>query len=126
MNWDLKFFGIIFIMLTLSCTVAGQLLIKKGMFLITVSSQNEFRLLQVLYSGLTNPWVIAGLMLAVIAACSWIITLSRLALSYAYPFLSITFPLVVILSSKIFHEPVSSKTFIGLGLIIVGLIIASS
>ena len=115
-------FGLFFISLTLLGTVAGQLCIKKGMLQNSYAGSNVFL---ILFKGLTNPWVITGLLLAVVAACAWIITLSRLPLSYAYPFLSITFPIVVILSSMLFNETVSLTAYGGLGLIVIGLIITS-
>lgn len=120
-----KIYGFIFIFITLCGTVAGQICIKKGISLSVHDLSQEFQIFHVLLKGLTNQWVIVGLLLACIAACSWILTLSRLPLNYAYPFLSVTFPIVAILSSIILHEVVSFKTFVGLGLIMLGLIVAS-
>jgi len=109
-------------MMTLVGTVAGQLCIKRGMLIV---SEEHAGIIVTLFRGLTNIWVILGLLFAVIAAFAWMIALSKMALGYAYPFLSITFPIVVILSSIIFKESISINTYIGLGFIVIGLIIAS-
>ena len=122
MNVNAKLFGFVFIFITLLGTVMGQLSIKKGLL---KDAPGEFQLFHTLWKGFTNPLVILGLVFACIAASSWILALSRMPLSYAYPFLSLSFPIVVILSSRIFHEPISSKTIVGLGFIILGLIIGS-
>ena len=116
-------FGLVFILITIMSTISGQLMVKKGMLQNKLSGIHN--IFETLINGLINPWVIAGLFMAVIGAFAWILTLSRLPLSFAYPFLSITFPVVVIASSMIFKENVSWNTYIGLTFIIVGIIIAS-
>ena len=115
--------GSIFIFVTLSGTICGQLMIKKGMLQLDPDSSQQ--IIKTLMTGLINPWVLAGLFMAVVAACGWILTLSRLPLSFAYPFLSITFPIVVIASSILFKEEVSLNTYFGLIFIIIGIFVVS-
>jgi len=51
--------------------------------------------------------------------------MTKLELSYAYPFMSLAFVLVLFLSAILFHEAVTVPKVLGLLLIIAGLIVAS-
>jgi uncharacterized membrane protein len=98
-------------------TVVGQLLVKKGAGQLTDAKS-------VLAYAL-NPWVISGLTSAVIAAASWIKALQHYRLNYAYPFMSLSFLFVALLSSLIFGEEMKTQQWLGLGVVLVGLWIAS-
>ena len=50
---------------------------------------------------------------------------SKFPLSYAYPYMSLAFVLVMFLSAIFFKEPVTIPKSIGLGFIILGIIIGS-
>jgi drug/metabolite transporter (DMT)-like permease len=121
-----RMFALLSICVTLFAVIIGQLSIKKGMLQITENSHDVTRLWDTLFNALINPWVIFGLLMAMIAACAWILTLSRVPLSYAYPFISLTFPAVVILSSIVFNESVSLRAYIGLGLLVGALVMTST
>lgn len=118
--------GFLFIGVTLLGVIVGQLCIKSGMLQVAASSPATNQPWVTLLNAFSNPRVVFGLLMAVVAASAWILTLSKLPLSYAYPFMSLTFPIVVILSARIFEEPISPRAYLGLGLIVMGLIIASS
>ena len=51
--------------------------------------------------------------------------MTRFDLSYAYPFTSLSFVLVLALSVHLFNEPVSLPKVLGLALIISGIIVGS-
>ena len=74
---------------------------------------------------LGNPWVISSLLGAVVAAFAWIAALSKLELSRAYPFVSASFVLVLILSTIVFGESLTFPKLAGAALIVAGLIIGS-
>lgn len=124
MEIDARNSGFIFIFVTLSAVIIGQLCIKSGMIQIESLSQESH--LGTLIRAFGNFRVIFGLLMAVVAACTWILALSQLPLSYAYPFMSLTFPTVLFLASRFFDEPLSPRTYVGISLIVVGLIVASS
>ncbi len=56
-----------------------------------------------------KPWVLAGLCLYVISTFAYLLALSRVRLSIAYPLISMSYVIVVILSSLILKEPVDWK-----------------
>ncbi|WP_334930026.1 EamA family transporter [Nostoc sp.] len=74
---------------------------------------------------LINPWILSAFIAAFLASLSWMAALTKFTLSYAYPFMSLTFILVIFLSSILFKEAITISKTISLGLIIAGLIIGT-
>ncbi|MGQ9746098.1 MAG: EamA family transporter [Dissulfurimicrobium sp.] len=114
-----------YLFLTIILTVYGQIAIKwqvinAGPFPAGVSEKFLF-----LFHLLLNPWVISALMAVFLASVSWMAAMTRLQLSYAYPFMSFTFILVMVLSRAIFHEPITPPKIIGMGLIVAGIVVGS-
>jgi multidrug transporter EmrE-like cation transporter len=114
-----------FIAATVLLGVYGQLILKwqtqkAGTFPTATSDRISY-----LAHFLVNPWVISALLGAVIAAFAWIAALSKLELSRAYPFVSATFVLVLILSTIVFGESLTLVKVVGAVLIIAGLIVGS-
>jgi drug/metabolite transporter (DMT)-like permease len=72
-----------------------------------------------------DPWILSGFFAALIASMSWMAAMTKLELSYAYPFTSLSFVLVLLLSSLFFHEAITLPKIIGLSLIIAGVIVSS-
>ncbi len=78
-----------FILFTVLTNAAAQLMLKQGMStLVSPMSENIIlKLLQVVF----NPWVFAGLVTFVISMASHLFVLSKVELSFAYPFLSLAY-----------------------------------
>ena len=114
-----------FLFLTITLTVLGQLLVKKGM-LQAGPSPEQFRLLPVfVLRALTNPFVVVGLSCAIGAAIAWMLTVARADLSFVYPFMSLAIVLVLALSGALFDEVVPLRRWIGVVVVCLGLILAS-
>ena len=60
-----------------------------------------------------------------LALLCWLAALTKFELSYAYPFMSLAFVLVLILSALLFHETVTAAKVLGLLLVTAGIIVAS-
>ena len=108
------------IALSIAMGVSGQTMIKLG----TLSAANlpaepVARLLLVLRS----PWVLLGLMMYGIGALSWVVVLSRLDLSIAYPFLALNFVLVALVSWLLLGESIPGLRWVGIGCICVGILL---
>lgn len=110
---------------TIIATAAGQILMKKGMMSFSVRPATANIILQMLKLMVTNPYIFLGLLMAVTSTVSWMMTLSRLELSFAYPFLSLAFPLVLIFSFIILGEKSSIMQCLGIFVIFIGLVIIS-
>jgi len=98
--------------------VSGQTLIKQGMNKIGNFSAMPF--LTFLIKSFTAPLVIIGISLYVVSAVLWLMLLSRINLSVAYPALSLSYIVVLLISWFYLKETVSIYQFIGVALIIVG------
>lgn len=115
--------GLFYVFGTILFTVYGQLIIKwqvniAGELPASVSGKTWY-----LFHLLLNPWVISSLFAAFLAALCWMSAMTKLELSYAYPFMSLSFVLVFILSLFFFHESFTMIKLLGMLLIISGVIV---
>lgn len=119
-----NFLAFIYILLTILLTVYGQLVVK---WQVSSSEAPEATLDKFLYIVrlLLNPWVISSFLAAFLASLTWMAALTKFPLSFAYPFMSLAFVLVMLLSAVFFYEPITAAKAIGIGLIVAGVIIGS-
>ena len=114
-----------FIFGTVIFTVYGQLIVKwQAARAGTLPSALPERLLFLGHLVL-NPWILSGMVAAFIAMLCWLSAMTKFELSYAYPFMSLAFVLVLILSATLFNERVTIAKVLGLGLIVIGIIVTS-
>jgi multidrug transporter EmrE-like cation transporter len=116
----------IYVFATLLLTVYGQLIVKwrvgeAGHFPATTSERISWLLGLVL-----DPWVISAFIGAFLAALSWMAALTKFELSRAYPFMALSFILVLILSGVFFNEPVTGAKVAGIALITAGLVVGTA
>ena len=114
----------LFVAFTILMTVYGQIVVKwkvveAGPFPSGFPHQASF-----LLKFLLNPWILSGLAAGLLAAFSWMAALSKLPLSYAYPFTSLSFVLVLGLSWAFFNEPITWPKVTGMAFIIIGILIS--
>lgn len=117
--------GHLYILLTLAFTVYGQMVLKwqigmAGPFPDTTPEKLLFLLRQLL-----NPWIISGFVSAFLASMAWMAAMTRFDLNYAYPFMSLAFVIVMIISAISLHEPLPISRITGTGLVIAGLLLIS-
>lgn len=109
-----------FILFTVLTNAAAQILLKYGMIRIgdfsTLHSNLIIKLLQVVFS----PFVFLGLCTFVISMASHLYVLSKVELSYAYPFLSLAYVVVAVYAYFIFQEDLNAMRVFGIALICVG------
>lgn len=115
----------LYIVLTIVLTVFGQLAIKWQVSqagALPPAAQDKLIFLMHL---LLNPWIIAAFAAAFLASVAWMGAMTKFPLSHAYPFMSMNFVIVLLLSAWLFNEPVSLTKVIGIALICIGTIVAS-
>ena len=105
--------------------VVGQLSMKHGMTKVKMVTAGVGDLVVSLARALTQPFVTAGFVLYAISALAWLIVLSRVELSFAYPMISVGYIAVVLLSRVIFHEHVSFIRLLGTFVICLGVVLIS-
>ena len=71
----------------------------------------------------SNIYIFLGLVMYGLGTICWLIALSQKDLSYVYPFISLTFIIVLFLSYFVLKEQVSTARIVGTIVIILGLMI---
>ncbi|MBI4299748.1 MAG: hypothetical protein HY677_01330 [Chloroflexi bacterium] len=89
--------------------VLGQLSLKSGVSNVEPGSPGSF-----LIRALTTPMVLVGLAIYALSSLLWLLILSKVTLSYAYPMLSLGYVLVVVASATFFREQVSPARWLAL------------
>ena len=115
----------IYIAITILFTVIGQVLTKKGQSMLGSYPVNKGELILFLFKSLFTPYIFMGMLCAIIAAVSWIGALSKFKLSFAYPFVSLSYVLVMIASFVLFKERVYPIQWAGVLVICVGVFLIS-
>ncbi len=72
-----------------------------------------------------QPAVWGGLMLFAVSAAFWLVVLSRVSLSFAYPFAALTYVLILLFDRLVLHEPVEPLRWAGVALIVGGILLVS-
>lgn len=75
---------------------------------------------------LLDPAVLSSFAAAFAASLAWMAAMTRFELSYAYPFTSLSFVIVLVLSTWLLGEHLSVQKVLGVGLIVAGTLVASS
>jgi len=114
-----------YIFLTLLLGLYGQVVLKWQVDLNQPPPLDPQGKLGYLFRMLINPWVISSLLAAFLGMLSWMLALSRTELSYAYPFTSLSFVLILAASALFFGEPVTLTKLAGMLLIVTGILVGS-
>ncbi len=118
--------SILLILLSISIAVCGQILLKIGINRIGIGDFSSMDTVRQLFVGvIKSPIVLTGLFLYFISAAIWIVVLSTVDLSFAYPFIGLTYVLVLVLSKFILKEDVSPVRWAGAAIITIGVIVIS-
>jgi drug/metabolite transporter (DMT)-like permease len=116
----------ILILLAISIAVAGQTCLKTGMIevgKIEVNMQTNY--IEKARVVATKPIIWFGLFLYGLGAIVWLVVLSRVDLSFAYPMLAMSYILIMIISAFRFGEIISLSRIFGTLLICIGVIFIS-
>jgi multidrug transporter EmrE-like cation transporter len=113
------------LMLGVLLNATAQLLLKAG---TNAVGQFEFSAGNILPVGMKlafEPHIMGGMLCYVISLVVWIMGLSRVEVSIAYPMLSIGYVLNAIAAWYLFGEAVSVTRLTGIGIIIIGVYIVA-
>ena len=102
-----------------------QIFIKLGMQQIGEITLTELKNnpLSLILSIITNVWVLMAAPLYTASFILWMYILSKLNLSFAYPFLALSFVLVPLVSLFVFGENISTLRWAGIFVIFSGIVI---
>ncbi len=108
------------ILAVVSTNALSQILLKKGMLTIGHFDFSSSSLISVFPRVALNLYIITGLLTLVFSMGLHLMVLSRVELSFAYPFLSISYILVLIAGYLMFGEDINYYRMAGVALICVG------
>jgi drug/metabolite transporter (DMT)-like permease len=117
--------AIIYILISVLSGAVGQVLLKKGMGSMGPLTLSVNQLGNVLWRMGTNPYVIVGLAIYVSGTVFWLTALSRVDLSYAYPFASLSYVVMLAASWLLFKEDISLVRLLGTLLVGMGVFVIS-
>lgn len=111
------------ILFTVLTNAAAQIMLKQGMIAVTAAADPQRSLFDTVLAVAFSPFVILGLGTFVISMASHLIVLSKVELSYAYPFLSLAYVVVTAYAFFVFNEDVGLLRIAGIAMICGGTIL---
>ena len=103
----------------------AQLLLKAGTNSIGVFEFSRENVVPIGWQLVTEPHIIGGLGCYVISVAVWIMALSRVEVSIAYPLLSVGYVVNALAAWYLFGEAVTPMRLIGIGIIILGVCVVT-
>ena len=104
--------------------IAGQLTLKSAMREIgRIGAQEVSNAGETLKRAAGEPRLWVGLILFGLSALFWLVVLSRVPLSVAYPFVGISYVLIVAFARFFLHEHVPTLRWIGVAIVAFGIAI---
>lgn len=113
--------SVIYIFATMLCVTGiavGQILFKKAALNIPVATDWQ--------AWVFNGSLVGALALYGLTTLFWIWILRHVPLHLAYPFMGLAFLIVPLLENLVFGSTLHLRTFLGGGLILIGVMIAAS
>ena len=121
----MRAFDLLAILISVLLAVVGQLLLKMGMLRIGRFSFDISTLIHQYTRILLNPFVVAGLVGFFISMLIWLYVLSRMELSFAYPFVALNYVLILFGSYFLFKETITPLKIVGVAVIIIGVFLVA-
>jgi drug/metabolite transporter (DMT)-like permease len=113
------------ILFSVLLAAGAQLTLKHGMNQVADSS-GELKLAAAsIKDVVTTPAVWGGLLLFGLSAMVWLAVLTRTSLSFAYPFASLTYVLILLADRFVLNETVPALRWAGVFCIMVGIVLVA-
>jgi multidrug transporter EmrE-like cation transporter len=103
----------------------AQLLLKAGTNAVGVFEFSRENILPIGLRLALEPHIFGGLCCYVVSVVVWIMALSRVEVSIAYPLLSVGYVVNALAAWYLFGEAVTAMRMVGIGVIIVGVFIVA-
>lgn len=120
-----RLFDHVFIFSTIIFTVYSQLIMRWQVTEAGALPSDMAAKLIYIVTLLLNPWVLSGILATFLAGVSWMLTMTKFEISYAYPFVSLNYLLVLAAGFMLFNETISMAKILGSVLVILGIIVIS-
>jgi drug/metabolite transporter (DMT)-like permease len=117
--------AIVYILISVLSGALGQILLKKGMSGMGPLTLSVDQIGHILWRMGTNPYVVIGLTIYVGGTVFWLTALSRVDLSFAYPFASLSYVIMLIAAWQLFNENISPLRVLGTVVVGIGVFLIS-
>jgi uncharacterized membrane protein len=114
-----------YIFATIAFTVYGQIMLKWRIAKFGPLPADALEKFKFLISLLLDPGIFSGFVAAFLASLAWMAAMTKFDLTHAYPFMSLNFVLVLLLSGWILTEPMTLQKGLGVSLIVLGTVVAA-
>ena len=116
----------ILLILNVLLTVIGQILMKQGMIKVGRIDGSLIDVAPKLIQAFTNPFVIGGISIYGFTTMLWLVILSRVKLSIAYPMLSLGYIFSIFFAWLLFKESMPKTRILGAMIICLGVYLVTS
>jgi len=113
------------ILFTVFTNAAAQILLKNGMLRLGTFEFSATGIAAAIPQIALNPFVLVGLFTFVVSMSSHLLVLSRVDISFAFPFLSLAYVIVALYSYFIFGETMNLYRISGIAVICLGTFLIS-
>lgn len=117
--------AVVYILISVVAGAAGQVLLKKGMGSMGPLTLSLNQLFPLIWRLATNPYVVLGLAIYMGGTLFWLTALSRVDLSFAYPFASLSYVVMLAASWRLFGEDITVMRVLGSLVIMFGVFLIS-
>jgi len=116
-------FNFCLILVGVLLNAGAQLLLKTGTNTFGAIGLDSTKLILSAFRIVTEPHIFGALVCYVLSVAIWILVLSRVSVSIAYPMLSIGYVVNAIAAWYLFGEALSTYKVTGIGIIAIGVIL---
>lgn len=121
---QIKHMGLLLVLLSVVLVDVGQLFLKYGMNQVGALDFSSGYITP-FFGVFLNVFVLIGVLLFISSSLGWLLALSKVPLSYAYPIISVGYVFVSISSWIFFDEALSLMRIAGLSVIVGGVFLLS-
>jgi multidrug transporter EmrE-like cation transporter len=113
--------NLLLILINVLLNSAAQILMRQGMLQIGKIEFNR-NFISEIPKMLSSLWVWSSLVCYGISAIVWMVVLSRVEVSFSYPFVALGFVIVALAGYFLFQEQITLPRMIGIALICAGIL----
>ena len=118
--------SVLLILASIIASVFGQFVLKTGAKQLgTLGVEQAGNGLHHAFVAITNPWIVGGLGCYALGAVTWIVVLTRVPLSWAYPILALNQILILLVAWLFLGETVTAMRWGGALMIVAGVFLVS-
>ena len=104
---------------------AAQLLLKAGTNAVGAFEFSSENIVPVGMKLALEPHILGGMLCYAVSLVVWILGLSRVPVSVAYPMLSIGYVLNAVIAWHLFGESLTAQKLVGIGFIVLGVVLVT-